>query len=458
MKYSKSRILIFFTVVMLIVCLFPLSALAASAGISLSRSSVNIGSTFTATLSFSGGSTYVAGVQAYVTYDSSLIQFTGASGDGQANISGGKGNVVLETTSTSKTSLSITLSFKALAEGTASIKIVSSDMVDWDGVIIGNPTASKSIAVKTPTATPSASTSTKPDDPVETPPGTTEIEEALEVEIGGTTLYLWRDLSNVTLPDGFTAAEYTYKEESVQAATSEAKALTLLYLTDAEGTNGQFYLYGAETDVFSEYVTMIFSTDEYVILLPDDSVSIPEGYEQDTRVVNGKVVTAWEPQKGSAFFLIYAMNSDGVAGFYSYDSYEMTLQRFNETTRTTRQEETSRTGASAEIVPDNTEDRGVLERLIDDEQILAITAVLAGMIVILMTVILNMLISRKKKAVLAMLEPYMPEEEEEPPEEERHIQKELPGARPGPEGETREEQGADATHPDPDDAGDSPNE
>jgi hypothetical protein len=413
MKYTSKKVFAVIFTILFAFALFPQPAIAAgSAGISLSKSSVTVGNSFSATLSFSGGGSYVAGVQAYIKYDSSLIQYVSASGDGDATVSGGNGSIVLETTSTSKSSLSIKLTFKALAVGSASISITSSDVVDWDGNTVGNATASKSVTIKTP-ASPSPSPSkTQTQEPVETetPPKTTEIEQAIKTDIDGTTFYLWRDLSNVTLPEGFVATNYTYKSEAIQAGTSQKMGFMLLYVTDSEGLNGKFYIYDEKTDTFSKYITMSFAADEYTILGPDKSVSIPAGYKETTHVIDGEKITAWEIQNGDTFFLIYAKNGDGVAGFYSYDTYEGTLQRFNQATVKVEEEPLETSPAVNANASGDMSNRGVFERLLDDEQVLAITAVLAGIIIILIAIIVSILLSRKKKAMLSALKPYSPEE------------------------------------------------
>lgn len=379
MKYIRKKFLAILIAVLLFVTLFPSAVFAlGSAGISLSSSSVTLGNSFTATLSFGGGGGYIAGVSAYISYNSSLIQFVSASGDGQANISAGKGNIVLETTSTSKSSLSIKLNFKTIAEGSATISITGSDVVDWNGATVGNATASKSVTIKAATVKPSQSA-----EPVETetPPKNPEIEEAVPTEIEGVTLYLWRDLSNVTLPDGFVAGNYTYKGEAIQAATSEKKGLMLFYLTDEEGLNGRFYIYDEKAGTLSSFLIMTFSADEYTVLTPGEGVAIPRGYTITTLMINGVELAAWKTKEGAAFYLIYAINKDGIVGFYSYDTYEKTLQRFNQ--EIVVNEEPLETSEPVDADPDqNREERSVFERLLDDEQILSITSVFAGIIVI----------------------------------------------------------------------------
>ena len=61
--------------VLVLVGMLPLPAMAAgSAGVSLSASTVTVGKTVKATFSFNGGGSYIAGVKAYVSYDSSLLK------------------------------------------------------------------------------------------------------------------------------------------------------------------------------------------------------------------------------------------------------------------------------------------------------------------------------------------------------------------------------------------------
>jgi len=70
MKYIRKKFLAVLIAVLLLVTLFPSAVFAlGSAGISLSSSSVTVGNSFTATLSFGGGGGYIAGVSAYILKD-----------------------------------------------------------------------------------------------------------------------------------------------------------------------------------------------------------------------------------------------------------------------------------------------------------------------------------------------------------------------------------------------------
>ncbi len=68
----------------------------------------------------------------------------------------------------------------------------------------------------------------------------------------------------------------------------------------------------------------------YQLLEPGSEVVIPEGYIKTSMIISGISVTAFEPKDAmvSNFYLIYAKNASGEAGFYQYDKIEKTLQRF----------------------------------------------------------------------------------------------------------------------------------
>ena len=89
------------------------TALAASG--SVSSATVTEGNNVNVTVTFSGGGTSVGTVDAYVSYDSSVLQFVSGT-----NASGGGGSVhlVAVASNDSQSSFSFTLTFKALKAGT----------------------------------------------------------------------------------------------------------------------------------------------------------------------------------------------------------------------------------------------------------------------------------------------------------------------------------------------------
>jgi hypothetical protein len=69
---------------------------------------------------------------------------------------------------------------------------------------------------------------------------------------------------------------------------------------------------------------------KYKLVEPDSSVTIPSGYQKTTMILSDESVTVYTlvSDPNSQFVLVYAENELGEAGFYRFDSYERTLQRY----------------------------------------------------------------------------------------------------------------------------------
>ena len=107
------------------------------------------------------------------------------------------------------------------------------------------------------------------------------------------------------------------------------KDLTLLYLQDAGG-NGGFYIYNAEADSWSQFVSVETSSKAIVIVPLDAGITVPEGFEERQIDIDGIRVTGWVPKSEGdpQYCLFYAMNWNGEKNFYRYDLTEKTIQRY----------------------------------------------------------------------------------------------------------------------------------
>lgn len=67
------------------------------------------------------------------------------------------------------------------------------------------------------------------------------------------------------------------------------------------------------------------------LLTPGEDVTIPEGYEKTSLMVDGTAVTVYANTLNldSDFLLVYGENKSGLKGFYQLDRRENTIQRFN---------------------------------------------------------------------------------------------------------------------------------
>ena len=83
-------------------------------------------------------------------------------------------------------------------------------------------------ATPTPTPKPTATPAPTPT-PTPTPEPTPEVnplDEAVELDLDGKALYMWRDLSTVELPEGFEKGSITYEGKEVEAAVNQSRKLT----------------------------------------------------------------------------------------------------------------------------------------------------------------------------------------------------------------------------------------
>lgn len=128
----KKKIRLTIILILAIICTFGLNfnfADASSAKISVSGGgNVTVGSNVTVKVTYSG--VPVGTIRTDVSYDSSKLKYQSAKVDGQAN--GGNGAVVVSMIGNGSTSVSFTLTFKTLATGSATVKVVTTEFYNND--------------------------------------------------------------------------------------------------------------------------------------------------------------------------------------------------------------------------------------------------------------------------------------------------------------------------------------
>ncbi|MBF7096372.1 cohesin domain-containing protein [Alkalibacter mobilis] len=335
MNFKIKKTMVYLLMMVLFLSLTPSQALAASASASASPSSTDVGKTVTVTVTFKD--TNIGAASGTFSYDSSSLQYV--KGNNTSN-----GKIAIVAGSEGATSLTATMEFKTLKAGSHKVSISGSDILDFEMNPLSSASTSTTITVKAPTAPttptpkPKPTTSTpKPTAPVvEKEPEPDPMEKAIEVSVDGKTFFLWPELDKVKLPDGFEKVEVDYKEDKIDVASNKNEKidLELAYFTDQDGKNGEFYVYDKASQSFYTY-TKLSSQKTYVILKPDDTVVVPEGYvEQTVLTIDDKTYDSWAMESGenSEFPLVYAMNDQGEKSFYIYDTIEGTMQRFSDRT------------------------------------------------------------------------------------------------------------------------------
>lgn len=138
-----------------------------------------------------------------------------------------------------------------------------------------------------------------------------------------------KDISKVTAPVGFTAGTVTIGGESVPCWSS-AGGVTLLYLCDEEETGG-FYAYTQADGVLGPYQELIIGGKSYIYTgVPSDKRQLP-GLVYGTVEVDGRKLDGftYEDKAVEGCYVLYLTDGDGLAGYYTYDAKEGTLQRYN---------------------------------------------------------------------------------------------------------------------------------
>ena len=161
--------------------------------------------------------------------------------------------------------------------------------------------------------------------------GTTPVvTNGLDVEIDGVSYTVATEFDASLLPEGYTQSTCTYGGSEVQCGNGND--LTLLYLQGADG-NGEFYIYIPESGVLSPYVTIDVTAKSILVLPPDESVQIPDGFMETTIQLNGTYKVqgwVWKSDEQQKYCVVYGMNESGEKSLYRYDIAEKTFQRYFE--------------------------------------------------------------------------------------------------------------------------------
>lgn len=193
------------------------------------------------------------------------------------------------------------------------------------------------------------------------------------------------------LPEGYAVTEFTYDGQAVQAASDEQGNI-LLYMTNENG-EGDFFLYDAESNILSPYVTVRMAEKQIIVLPPEqipEDVTLPEKFVECTIDIGNHTVHGWiwenSGSEAPEYCVVYGQNENGERNLYRYDQKEMTLQRFFQDPDAAdlrmKYEEIANTYTS--LLKDY-KTRGV------------IVGVLAGVCVLLAIVIAVLLVARKPK-------------------------------------------------------------
>ena len=315
MKGNKLFKRVFAVTAAVMLALLPAAAFAAvEASAAADKTAVQAGDIVEVTITVAGKE--LAAAEGTYSYDPALLTYTESEG--------GASDGFISMVSAQKDgsdSLTARIKFTAAGAGNAEVTFDITKVLDYDGDEAG--TAKGSVAITVQAA------------PASTEPTPAPINYAAEgvAAVNLTSdqpMYIWRTLENVTVPSKYTETTLDYHGETVAAAIVEdSDAPTLLYLSNAAGDVGGYYIYDTDKDTLYPYQTVNSVSKSYILLQPDGSVALPAGFSETFITIDEKPVTAWVSQDAQGdIYLLYGRNPDGEVGYYLYNPQDESLQRY----------------------------------------------------------------------------------------------------------------------------------
>lgn len=298
---------------LLVLAAFPVVS-ATAAGVSVKGpGTVKVGDTFSVKVTFSGEK--IMGVDAGLSYDSSVVAFQ--SGNGAS-----AGKIVLYSDGTGKT-LGTTLTFKAVAAGSTSVSVRINECYDADLASLGGGSGSTKVTVSDGTEATKAPDATKKPSADKTPqktkdkstpkPTATPVpvdQREMKSELSGDVVYVWHVIpKGVESPqEGLEKTRIPFGEETVEAFVRKTDGMQLVYVTDAKGDEGSLVMLREKT--LQPYCPFIGREAQITLLeLPEEH---PEGFEEVTWNVDAD--HAWPAlrmQDKPDLYLFYALGLTG---------------------------------------------------------------------------------------------------------------------------------------------------
>ena len=309
-----------------IVLLFSVNVFAGTVTATGDKETAAVGDTYTVNIVIDGAEGAAVAPDVSVHYDVNRLEFVSCTGE----YGGGGGGLVTINSSNAD------LTFNILSGGQADVDVFATFDGDSEPQIV------------TATVMVDGEDTAKINENAREDTGT-GIEAGTVATADGK--YVSSVFADEFMPVGFSKTTVTYEEQMVEAAQFDMGGIVLLYVTDADGNNGNFDMYDQTTGELSDFLQISGIENRFIIALkagPD--VSVPDGFTKATLNWNSQTLEAYaytgeageaasggpdgavssgtSPVDINDFFLIYAISSEGNKGWYMYDQNEGTYQRY----------------------------------------------------------------------------------------------------------------------------------
>lgn len=329
------KIGVFLLSICMLATMIPNDVFAASAKVSVSSASGNVGSTVTVTCTATMSGTSIGGADVALRYEPSELTLVSCS----SGASGGAGGVYFSqmATSSGQGSLSFTVNFKILKEGTHGISVTSADVYDWEAASsVATSTSGGSVTGKATTTNNSsgnnnnsgtANNNTQPDN-------RDSNSKLSNLQISTGTLSPAFDANTtsytVTVPEDTTEVTIAAAAQSSKATVSVSGGKDLKL-----GSNAAKVVVTAENGSTTVYNITIMCGEKEIVQMNgiDNTINesftddqIPAGFVREKVTYNGREYEALKCEKGE-LVLVNLQNESGTV-FYIYNQETQEFYNF----------------------------------------------------------------------------------------------------------------------------------
>lgn len=147
--------------------------------------------------------------------------------------------------------------------------------------------------------------------------------------INGVTLTPAEIIPDDVIPGDFTSSTIALAGVEYPCLQYNNGAVTLLYFVEEGAESGALYVYEQSTQSVYPYIRLNSESGYILILVPAQEL-VDEDWQEISLVFEGKGIADvfHSTQQPEDFYYVYAMNQNGVLGWYQYDSVEGTYLRY----------------------------------------------------------------------------------------------------------------------------------
>lgn len=232
----------------------------------------------------------------------------------------------------------------------------------------------------------------------EAPEEGTGVEDSGVITLNGQEFNLAATIPADRVPADFTKTTVNCKGQEVEALQFNMGDVVLIYLTTPNTeVKNTLAVYEPQSGNIYQFAKVEMGNGYYIILNPPADAEVSEQYAASTvEIGEYGAMPAYGNQEPSLsdFYLVYAINNTGNAGWYQYDKTEGTLQRYVQQTEETSVDEEALNADMKSL--QNSYDK--LNKQYTSEKSFArkTIAVLIFIIAVLVVIIVNLLLRRGK--------------------------------------------------------------